>query len=179
MESYKENLQVLICNNTNADKLIQISLGRNTKIQSEIKKDEKKLPTLTYKGALNVIYFGDGFVKNNQKRILLINDNKLIKLRKSVEVKNKIENFQTKIKLKIMDLLLSMENMFKEDLTSVKYLSKINTRNVNNMSNLFSRCSSLESLPDISKWNTNNVTNMKDMFYGCKDSLNIPSKFKK
>ena len=41
MESYKENLQVLICNKVNADKLIQISLGRNTKFQNETKKMKK------------------------------------------------------------------------------------------------------------------------------------------
>ena len=34
------------------------------------------------------------------------------------------------------------------------------------MSSMFSRCSSLSSLPDISKWNTNNVTNMSYIFSG-------------
>ena len=29
---------------------------------------------------------------------------------------------------------------------------------------MFSRCTSLASLPDISKWNTNNITDMSDMF---------------
>ena len=45
------------------------------------------------------------------------------------------------------------------------------------MSYMFSKCSSLTSLPDISKWNTNNVTNMSGMFNNCKKDLNIPSKF--
>ena len=141
MEFYKDNLHILISNNSNNYKLIQISLGRNTKFQNKTKKDEKKLPTLTYKGDGNVIHlFGDVFVKNNQKRILLIKDNKIIKLRKSVEVKNKIGNFQIKIKLKITGHLLSMKNMFQEDLISIKYLSKINTNNVANIYCLFRDC---------------------------------------
>ena len=47
------------------------------------------------------------------------------------------------------------------------------------MSYMFDGCKSLSSLPDISKWNTSNVTNMSDMFYKCNESLKIPSKFKK
>ena len=43
---------------------------------------------------------------------------------------------------------------------------------------MLSGYSSLSSLPDISKLNTNNVKDMSDMFIGCKESLNIPSKFK-
>ena len=139
MEFYKDNLKILFCDNANDDKLIIISLGKNIKFQNKTKIDEKKLPTITYNS--NIIHlFGDVFVKNNQKRILLIKDNKLIKLRKSVEVKNQIGIFQIKlkIKLKIMDHLLSMKNMFQGNLFSVKYLSKINTRNVKNMSGLFS-----------------------------------------
>jgi surface protein len=43
------------------------------------------------------------------------------------------------------------------DWSSLEYLSDIskwNTKNVTNMSYMFSGCSSLEFLPDISKWNT-------------------------
>ena len=36
------------------------------------------------------------------------------------------------------------------------------------MNEMFRDCSSLSSLPDISKWNTNNVTNISNMFYYCK-----------
>ena len=42
-------------------------------------------------------------------------------------------------------------------LSSLPDISKWNTNNVNNMSNLFYRCLSLSSLPDISKWNTNRI----------------------
>ena len=43
MEFHKENLQILICNNENDNKLIKISIGRNIKFQNKTKKDEKKL----------------------------------------------------------------------------------------------------------------------------------------
>ena len=49
------------------------------------------------------------------------------------------------------------------------------------MDNIFNKCSKLESLPDISKWNTNNATNMSNMFYGCLNiiiSKMITKKFK-
>ena len=42
------------------------------------------------------------------------------------------------------------------------------------MSDMFSGCPSLLSLPDISKWNTNNVTNMYSMFNGCFSLSSIP-----
>ena len=35
------------------------------------------------------------------------------------------------------------------------------------MSHMFSNCESLSSLPDISKWNTNNATDMSDIFSHC------------
>ena len=66
-----------------------------------------------------------------------------------------------------------------ESLLSVPDIPKWNTINVNNMSSMFSNCSSLSSFPDISKWNTNNVTNTSFMFYNCNPSLIIPKKFKK
>ena len=46
------------------------------------------------------------------------------------------------------------------------------------MSSFFENCSSLASLPDISKWNTQNVEDKSDMFKGCNKLKNIPSKFK-
>ena len=39
---------------------------------------------------------------------------------------------------------------------------------------IFSRCSSLELLPDISIWNTQNVKNMEKLFYKCIKLANIP-----
>jgi surface protein len=46
------------------------------------------------------------------------------------------------------------------------------------MSEMFSNCSSLESLPDLSKWDISSVLERNNMFENCADSLNIPEKFK-
>ena len=35
------------------------------------------------------------------------------------------------------------------------------------MKDIFCECSSLSSLPDISKWNTNNVNDMSEIFFKC------------
>ena len=53
-----------------------------------------------------------------------------------------------------------------ESLDPIPNISKWKTNNVINISDLFSRCESLESIPDISKWKTNNVTNMNNLFSG-------------
>jgi len=47
------------------------------------------------------------------------------------------------------------------------------------MSNIFSECSSLSSLPDISKWKIDNLKDKSEMFDGCNKNLEIPEKFKK
>ena len=45
---------------------------------------------------------------------------------------------------------------------------------VTDISNIFSLCESLISVPDISKWNTSCITNMSSMFKGCKSLKNLP-----
>ena len=64
-------------------------------------------------------------------------------------------------------------------LSSLPDISKWNTNNVANMSNLFCYCVSLSSLPDISKGNISNLEDYKDMFSWCNNNLKIPEKFKK
>jgi len=61
-----------------------------------------------------------------------------------------------------------------KSLTSLPYISKWNINNVTNMTDIFSYCKSLTSLPDISKWNINNNTNMSDMFEGCISLVSLP-----
>ena len=53
-------------------------------------------------------------------------------------------------------------------LSSLPDISKLNISKVTNMSSMFSYCSSLSSLPDISKLNISKVTNMDEMFKGCR-----------
>ena len=55
-------------------------------------------------------------------------------------------------------------------------LTKLDTRNVTNMNNMFAACTSLTTL-DLSSFDTRNITNMNSMFYGCRSltSLNVSS----
>ena len=75
-----------------------------------------------------------------------------------------------------------MSNMFFECFSLISLSDKIsnwNTSKVVNMSYMFYNCSSLTKLPNISKWNISKVKFMKDMFFGCiKISHLIPKRFK-
>ena len=42
------------------------------------------------------------------------------------------------------------------------------------MSDMFSKCTKLSTLPDTSKLNTNKVTNMSDMFSNCPSLSSLP-----
>ena len=53
-------------------------------------------------------------------------------------------------------------------------ISKWNTSNVIDMSDLFRECESLLSLPNIENWNTEKVKNMSYMFYYCIKLSKIP-----
>ena len=58
-----------------------------------------------------------------------------------------------------------MNNLFNGcQLNSLLEFSNWNTSNVENISGMFSGCSSLVYLPDIQNWNTINVTNMSNLF---------------
>ena len=56
-------------------------------------------------------------------------------------------------------------------LSSLPDISKWITNKVTNISYMFYGCSSLSSLPDISKWNTYNVNYMDNMLYGCSNTI--------
>ena len=83
-----------------------------------------------------------------------------------------------KIKIEIKKLLNNMSDMFSDcsSLTSLN-LSNFNTNNVEDMSSMFYNCSSLPSL-NLSNFNTNNVEDMSYMFCGCSslNSLNSTDK---
>ena len=82
----------------------------------------------------NINIFGSEFVKNNINKCKMIIDNNEYKITEKYNIKSN-NNSKLKIKLEGID-------------------------NITNMSYMFSKCSSLLSLPDISKWNTNKVTDM-------------------
>jgi len=61
-----------------------------------------------------------------------------------------------------------------ESLESIPDISNWDTFNVTNMMSMFNNCKSLKSLPDISKWNTSKVTNMVCMFSNCISLEKLP-----
>ena len=54
-------------------------------------------------------------------------------------------------------------------------ISKWNTENINNLSNIFYDCISLKSIPDISKWNISKVKNISGLFYNCINLNKLPN----
>ena len=55
--------------------------------------------------------------------------------------------------------------------SSLKYIPKLDTSKVTNMSNMFEDCSVLTAIPQL---DTSNVTNMYGTFYGCSGLTAIP-----
>jgi len=96
----------------------------------------------------NIRIFGDIFVENNKNKCKIIIDNKELEIAEKYNIE-KYNNNKLEIELKGIN-------------------------NVTNMSYMFSRCSSLSSIPDISKWDTNNVTDMSYMFGGCSSLSSLP-----
>ena len=98
---------------------------------------------------------------------MIIDNNEYILREKFVVKKYKYNDIKLRVKLKGINNITDMSFMFKESsLLSIPDISKLNTKNVTNMSYIFSNCSSLLSLPNISEWNTSNVNNMFCMFSG-------------
>lgn len=65
-----------------------------------------------------------------------------------------------------------------EGLTRIEHLDYLNTSEVENMREMFSKCTSLETL-DLSSFNTEKVTNMFEMFVGSTNlrTINLPKGF--
>ena len=140
---------------------------------------------MTSKNAISIAYnfdkddndrklFGDEFIKNNNKICKMIINNTKYNLDD-----NKLPIYNTNhivIKLKGIKNIINMSEMFSKcsSLSSLPEISKLYTSNVNNMSNMFYSCSSLKSLPDISLWDTSNVNDMKYMFGKCSSLLSLP-----
>ena len=121
--------------------------------------------------------FSNNFVWKNKYNCYLLVDGK----QKELCVYLHIDDMQKeKNKLEIMLVeeipITDMSDMFSncKSLISLPDVSEWNTSNVTNMNHMFSNCSSLISLPDISKWNTSNVNDMSLMFSNCKSLISLP-----
>ena len=139
--------------------------------------------TLIYILKPEISVFGKEFCKRYKNLLKIVIEGKEYELKEtynfspfSLIYKRKIkktDDFQ--IKLKGIMNITDMSDMFNmSDLLSSPDISKMNTNNITNMSNMFRDCSYLSSLPDISNWNTSNVTNMSSMFQFCKSLTSLP-----
>ena len=133
------------------------------------------------KGEKAIKLFGKDFVERNKNNCKLI-------IEGYEEELKEIYNFgyiryffgfgkdTLEFKLKGITNIINMSNMFSEctSLLSLPDISNWNTSNVTNMSCMFSGCTSLLSLPDISNWNTSNDTNISGMFRNCESLSSLP-----
>ena len=121
--------------------------------------------------------FGDRFVNKNKDNFKIIFDNKIIELNPFFNLNNKkFMNDILELKLiKIKDVE-DISHMFSEcsTLLDLPDITKFNIGNIINISCLFYNCSSLESLPDISNWDTKNIRDMSGIFKGCSSLKSLP-----
>ena len=171
--------------------------------EDEKKDNDLKEITIQYiatKGNKWVKLFGFGFVERNKEFLKIIYNGKEFPLKEFLEI-NKPESDKN-INIRLVEIqsvsditymfkgvsalspyfdasqlnkfnFTSMEGMF-EKCSTLPDLSKLDTKNVENMSRLFANCSNLETLPDISNFNTKNVTNFSEMFFNCKSLKYLP-----
>ena len=123
--------------------------------------------------------FGKDFVENNSENFVFIYDDDEYKLTEFLEV-DKIKTDDKdilEIKLQVIkNNITNLSDMFSECtlLSSLPDICFLDTSNVTNMSGMFRGCKSLNYLSDISKWNTSNVENMNGLFNGCKSLAFLP-----
>ena len=175
----KKNQRELIYKsiNINLEKINQIYNISSGKNNSEIinkkdkNKNKSKIGKFRYELKIDVKNINElkiidkQFIKNNKNKAKFIIKNKFHGLFEKI-------NFETNtnyiIKIKILDIIIDLDSMFK-DCNNLILISSIpiNIKYLKNLCALFYGCALLKELPDISKWNTNNVTNMSCLFYKC------------
>ena len=106
--------------------------------------------------------FSDEFCKKNKKLCKFIINNKEYDLVSKLNLDNYIKINTLKVKLSIINNIISFRKMFNKckSLISLPKIINVSTNKVKDLSFMFSGCSSLKKLPDISKWNTSNVDNL-------------------
>ena len=120
--------------------------------------------------------FGNDFVKNNKNNNYKIEyEGEEIELQEKLKIKNCDKNY-IQIKLKNIKDITNMKNMF-SGCSSLKYLFKnislISTSKVENMSGMFYNCSSLEKIDGILELDISNVKDISGMFGGCSSLVEI------
>ena len=157
ISSGKNNSEIIKKNNINRNKIgkIYMSFKINENNIKELKIIDKE------------------FIKINKNKVKFIIKNKIHDLYEKKIYEN---NINYKIKIKIFDIIIDINSMFKNcnNLMSLKLSIPINTKYLKNVSHLFDGCSALEELPDISKWNINNVIDMSYLFSECSSLKELP-----
>ena len=200
--------------NEEPQNITNISESLSLKNGNELSNDENNQENeddnmLTLKYAIqenksNVILFSKKFSKYNHKnKLVMIINNERCEICHKIDISKIIViNNIAEIKLKKLNEVISFENMFEgtdlmsisgfsnfdtkeltnissmfsgcKNLTSIIDIDFLNTSNVKKMNYMFYNCKSLESLPDISKWDTRNVTHIDYMFEGCEKLKSLP-----
>ena len=173
--SHKENNENQISNNNNSHNENEDN-GKDfiTIIYSKLNINKSKFSNFIFKFTSKEKFsenklFGETFVKNNANNCKIIINGKEFNLSSSIESEynNSVETIE--IKLKGINKVIDMTNMFIGclSLCAVPDIDKLDTSKVVSMSNMFCGCKYLLSLPDISVWDTHNVVNMGHMFQYC------------
>ena len=167
----------------------------NDEILIKYKIDNNKITSL-------IIIFGPEFVKNYKDKCKIIIKGEESELFSSKFLgKNGLNNDDIlEIRLKGIKKITNMREMFSwcssfsvdmskwntKNVTDMSFMfsgckasslpdiSNLNTQNVTRMDNMFNNCLSLVSLPDISKWDTQKVDNMSSMFFNCSSLSSLP-----
>ena len=138
------------------------------KNESDIKKYENEI-TLKYRNVYSQIkIFGCRFVEKNKDKCKIIYMGKEQELSPYLEIKDKIDIIE--IKLKINECLHDMSYMFYgcTDLISIPDAWKLDIKEVKSMNEMFCGCISLKDLTDIHKWNINvDKINVAFIFFCC------------
>ena len=122
--------------------------------------------------------FGDEFIQNNCAFCkILINgiENKLREYISKTEIES--NNGIIQIKLKGFQNIGNIRSIFKECETLLSIsdnFSKLDIREIEDISYLFYGCKMIEKLPDISKWYTKDVKIMKFVFDQCISLKELP-----
>ena len=120
--------------------------------------------------------FDRKFIENNKNNCFLLLNNKIMNILEYYFINEEIKERYLKLKIIQKNTINNMSNMFSDcsSLLSLSGLSKWNINKVNNMSRMFYNCYSLNSLQDISNLRTNNVEDISYMFYNCSSLLSLP-----
>ena len=198
-QNNNENLQSLL----EEDKKSNENNILNNKDEKQKNNNILTLKYLIQKDKCNVILFSKKFIKSNKNKFCIYINNEKFEPCYQLDIRKiKVINNILDVKLKILEEIKYLENMFNssdlmsisgfsgldnkninsiwsmfencKSLTYIEDIDYLNTSNIEKFNHIFFNCISLESLPDISKWDTKNATHINHMFHGCKNLKSLP-----